>query len=173
MAAGDVKKAFLASSNLSVTSLHSLPSSAAYTAGWESAVIDHSSDLVLDDRLTFRFTTHASNRQAGAIRIYLFQTLDDTPTYPDVMDGTQSTETLTDDEERDAFAILAREIIVDNTASAVYDTIVPSVKAVFGGNMPDKYQIYITGNATTTTTAQLASSGSQVTVKSSYVTVAQ
>ena len=173
MAAGDIKKAFIASSDLTVTNLHSLASSAAYNAGWESATIDHSSDLALDDRLTFRFATHASNRQAGAIRIYLFQPLDDTPTWPDTMDGTESAETWTDEEERDSACILAKEITVDNTASAIYDTIVPSVAAVFGGNMPQKYGIYISGNATTTTTAQFAASGSQVTVKSSYKTVAQ
>lgn len=172
MATGDVKKAFVASVTLTVTNLHSLAASATYVGGWESARIDHSADLVLDDKIGLHLVTHASNRQAGAIRVYIIPALDDTPTWPDVFDGTESAESVTDTEELDSCGILAREIVVDNTASAVYDLTVDSVKAVCGGNMPRDYVIFVTGNATTTTTAQLAAAGSTVKITSSYRNVA-
>lgn len=173
MAAGDVKKAFVASATLAVTALHSLAASATFIGGWESNRINHSTDLVLDDKIGLHLVTHASNRQAGTIRVYIVPALDDTPTWPDLMDGTESADAWTDTEERDAGAILAREIAVDATASAVYDLTVDSVKAVCGGNMPRDYVIFITGDAATTTAAQLAAAGSTVKVTSSYKTIAQ
>jgi hypothetical protein len=171
VAAGDIKTFYVADAVIDVTSLHSLASSAAYLAGWQSPFIDHASDLVLDDQLTFHLVTHASNRQVGAIRIYLVAMLDDS-VWPDVFDGTQSAETWTSAEIRDAAAFLAKEIAVNATASAVFDVIIPSVRAVFAGFLPKKYEIFITGNASTTTTAQLASSGSTCTLRSTYKNVA-
>lgn len=172
MASGDVKKVFVASASLTVTNLHSVAASATFIAGWESARINHSSDLVLDDSIGFSLVTHASNRQAGSIRAYIVPALDDTPSWPDVLDGTESAETWTDTEERDAAAILAAEIAVDNTASATYAFRIPSVKAVCAGNMPRDYVIFVTTDCTTTTTAALAAAGSTVKVTSSYLNVA-
>lgn len=172
MAAGDIKRAYAAASSLTVTNLHSLAASATYVGGWESGAIENASNKYRDYSISAKLVTHASNRQAGALRMYLFAQFDDA-SWPDAMDGTESTESWTDEEERDAGAILAAEIAVDNSASATYTLNVPSVKAVFGGNMPEKFGIFITGNATTTTTAQLASSGSTVHIKGSYDTVAQ
>lgn len=171
MASGDVKTAYVVDSVLDVTSLHSLASSATYIAGWQSPFIDHGTDMVLDDAVTLNLVTHASNRQVGAIRVYGVPMLDES-TWPDVFDGTQSVETWTSVEHRDAAAFLAKEIAVNATASATFPIIIPSMKAVFGGLLPKKYELWVTGNASTTTTAQLAASGSVVTVRSTYRTVA-
>lgn len=171
MATGDIKTVYIADNTLTVTNLHSLAASSNYTAGWESPTIDHSSDGADDDFVGLHLVTHASNRQAGAIRVHGVAMINDS-LWPNVFDGTESVKTWTDTEELDAAAILAKEIVVDNSASAVYDVIIPSMKAVFGGTLPKKYALFVTGNATTTTTAQLASSGSTVTVRSSYKNVA-
>ena len=137
----------------------------------QSGTIDNTSNLYLDYRLTFKFVTHASNRQAGTIRVYLVSQLDDS-NYPNDCDGTESAETWTDSEERDAVCILATEVTVDNTASATYGAIVPSVAAVFGGNLPAKFVIFVTTDCATSTNAALAAAGSQVPIKGSYLTVA-
>ena len=171
MATGDVKKVYASSSALTVTNLHSLAASATFIGGWESGAVDNTSNLYLDYRITAKLVTHASNRQAGTIRLYLVGPTDDSA-WPDVIDGTESTESFTDTEERDAVAILAGVIDVDNTASATYEIHVPSVAAAFGGNLPKKFVIFITGDAATSTNAQLASSGSVVTVTGSYENVA-
>lgn len=171
MATGDVKKVYASSSALTVTNLHSLAASATFIGGWESGAVDNTSNLYLDYRITAKLVTHASNRQAGTIRLYLVGPTDDSA-WPDVIDGTESTESFTDTEERDAVAILAGSIEVDNTASATYEIHIPSVAAVFGGNLPKKFVIFITGDAATSTNAQLAAAGSVVTVTGSYENVA-
>lgn len=171
MATGDILLKYRASSSITVTNLHSLPASATWVAGWESGAIDNTSEGNDDYRIVCNLVTHASNRQAGEIRVYLIGPVDDT-TWPDVFDGTESTETPTDTEEFDGYAISARVLTVDNTASATYQIVIPSVKAVFGGNVPKKFVIYITGNVATTTAAQFAAAGSTVIVTGSYYNVA-
>lgn len=139
-------------------------------AGWESDAIDNTTNGYDDYRIQLHLVTHASNRQAGTIKIYLIGPIDDS-TWPDVFDGTQSAETPTDTEEFDGYAKIARVLDVDNTASATYDIDIPSAAAVFGYNLPKKFVIYVTGNATTTTTAQFAAAGSTVSVTGSYYNV--
>lgn len=167
MAAGDVKKVYAASSNLTVTNLNGLSSSATHVAGWESAVIDNTSNLYLDYRVTAKITVESASLSDGQIRLHLVGLLDDS-THPDVFDGTESAETVTDTEIRDAICRLAAVTATDTTASRVYYLEVPSVAAVFGGNMPSKFTIFITQSTGTT----LETSGNQVTIKGSYENVA-
>jgi len=171
MATGDILLKYAASSAQTVTNLHSLASSATWVAGWESGAIDNTTNGYDDYRIALHLVTHASNRQAGTIKVYLIGPINDT-TWPDVFDGTESAETPTDTEEFVACAKIARVLDVDDTASAVYDIDIPSAKAVFGGNLPKKFVIYVTGNCTTTTTAQFAAAGSTVDVTGSYYNIA-
>lgn len=166
--AGDVKLAYAASSNLAVTNLNSLASSSTWVAGWESGAIDNTSNLYLDYRVTAKITVAAASLSAGEIRMYLVGMLDDS-TWPDVFDGTESTETVTDTEMRDAICRLAAVTATDTTNSDVYYLDCPSVAAVFGGNLPAKFVVFITHS----TGQNLAASGNQVTIKGSYATVAQ
>ncbi len=166
-AAGDVKLAYAASSNLTVTNLNSLASSSTWVAGWESGAIDNTSNLYEDYRLTAKITVASSGLSAGEIRMYVVGPLDDS-TWPDVFDGTESTETITDTEMRDAICRLAAATATDTTNSDVYYLDCPSVAAVFNGHLPKKFVVFIThstGNA-------LAASGNQVTVTGLYHTVA-
>lgn len=162
-----VKKAYAASSNLTVTALEGLAASSTHVAGWESAEIDNTSDLYLDYRVTAKITVESAGLAAGEIRMYLVGRLDDS-TWPDVFDGTQSAETVTDTEIRDAICLMAASTATDTTASRVYYLDCPSVAAVFGGNMPAGFVIFITQSTNTT----LETTGQQVTVKGVYETVA-
>lgn len=166
-ATGDMKMVYAASSNLTVTNLHSLPSSSTWVAGWESGAVDNTTNLYLDYRVTAKITVASSGLAAGEIRLYLVGMLDDS-TWPDVFDGTESTETVTDTEMRDAICRLAASTQTDTDNSDVYYLEVPSVAAVFGGNMPAKFVVFITHS----TGQNLAASGNQVTVKGSYANVA-
>lgn len=171
MAAGDVKLVYAASANQTVTNLNSLASNQTWIAGWESALIDNTTNLYLDYRVTAQLTITSSNNQAGELRMYFVGMLDDS-TWPAPFDGTESAETITDVEERDAFCRLGAVAVVDTSAGAVIYLDCPSVAQVFGGNLPAKFVLYISINSSTTTTAGLASSGNQVTIKGSYVNVA-
>lgn len=165
-AAGDVKLAYAASSNLTVTNLNSLATSSTWVAGWESGAIDNTGNLYTDYRVTAKITVAAASLTAGEIRLYLVGMLDDS-TWPDVFDGTESVETITDTEMRDAICRLGAVTATDTTNSDVYYLDCPSVAAVFGGNLPAKFVIFITQS----TGQNLAASGNQVTIKGSYATV--
>jgi len=169
MASGDIKRVYAASSNLTVTNLNGLASSAGHVAGWESDAIDNTSNLYDDYRVTAKITAESSGLSAGEIRMWLVGMLDDS-TWPDVFDGTESAETVTDTEIRDAICRLALPGITqtDTTASRVYYLECTSVKKIFGGNMPAKFLIFITQSTGTT----LETSGNQVTIKGSYYNVA-
>lgn len=172
-AAGDIQLQYAASSNLSVTSLDSLASSQTWVAGWESPTVDNTLALYTDYRITAKLVVASANNQAGEIRMYLVGMLDDS-TWPSPFDGTQSTVTITDTEQRDAICRLAAVTAVDADAGNTYYLECPSVAAVFGGNLPAKFVIFITGNPTTTNTTGLAAAGNnQVTIKGSYAKVAQ
>ena len=163
--AGDIKDKYVASSSLTVTNLHSLASSQDWTAGWGSAAISNLTDLNLDNLLGGTFTTHASNRQAGQINIYLIAPLNDTPTWPASASGTIGTEgaiSFTDTEERDAACTWLASIAVDNTASAIMPFPMRAIAAQFGGELPTHFVVFVAQNCTTTTTAGLAASGSAI-----------
>lgn len=166
MATGDIKPVYAASANQTVTSLDGLAASSTHVAGVEIPV-DNSSNLYDDYRVTAKITVESAGVTAGEIRIWLVGMLDDS-TWPDVFDGTHSAETVTDTEVRDAICRLAAVTVNDTTASRVYYLEVPSVAAVFGGNCPHKFVIFITQSTGTT----IETTGNQVTIKGRYNNVA-
>lgn len=169
------KIAYGSSVALTVTNLHSLASSQDWTSGWTGASYSNTSNLYMDYMYGFTFTTHASNRQAGSINIYVIASLNDTPTWPATASGTIGTEgalSFTDTEERDTLCRLLGSITVDSTASAIYTFPQTGIAQLFGGVMPTHHAIYIAQNCSTTTTSGLASSGSAVYHTPVYYTVA-
>lgn len=163
--AGDIKLQYVASVAPTVTNLHSLASSSDWTAGWTSASVNNTSNEYVDYLYSGTFTTHASNRQAGTIYVYVVAALNDTPTWPATASGTIGTEgalSFTDAEERDSLCRLLTAITVDNTASAVYTFPPTGIAQLFGGHVPPYHAIYVAQNAATTTAAGLAAAGSAI-----------
>jgi len=170
MASGDVKLTYAASGSLDVTNLHSLASSQTWVAGWESALIDNTTNLYEDILISGLFKTAAANNQVGEIRVYVVAMIGDA-VWPDVFDGTESVETISLTNVRDAVCRLGAVIPVTITASLSYPFGPFSVANLFGGLCPAKFVIFVTGNATTTNTAQLAADTNIVTQKGVYHTV--
>lgn len=165
---GAVTASYRASSNLTVTNLHSLASSQTWVAGWTSGTIDNTSNLDLDIGVKAKFTLAASNNQAGELRVYLYTLLDDTPTWAiNASAGTPGTEgalTILDTEQRDSELIMLWSTAVDSGASEVH--YMPEISVARRlGYVPSKFALFVTINPTTTTTAGLAASGNQVTIK--------
>lgn len=163
--AGDIKVKYDTTAALTVTNLHSLASSQDWTAGWTGASKSNLTDCFDDYLYGFTFTTHASNRQAGVINIFIIASLNDTPTWPATASGTIGTEgalSFTDTEERDTLCRLLGSIVVDNTASAIYTFPQTGIAALFNGRVPTHHAPFIAQNCSTTTTAGFASSGSAV-----------
>ena len=166
MAAGDVKIAYAASANLTIT-LASLASSATWVAGRESTLIDNTSNLYLDYLLSGKITV-GNGPTAGQIRVYVIAMLDDA-NWPDVIDGTDSDETISSVMTRDNICKLGAVISPDTTVDAVYYFGPFSVANLFGGKCPAKFVVFITHSLV----QALAAAGQQVTQKGVYDTVAQ
>ena len=166
----DIKTAYGTTANLTFTSLNSLAASSTHLSGAESTAVDNTSNLYVDYLLSGKIVAGAANTQAGRIDINVVGLMDDS-TWPDVFDGTDSTETVTSDGIKKAICKLAKSI----TTEAVNDRTYPfgpiSIAELFGGRLPRKFLIFITQTAHTSTN-QLASSGHQVTVTPVYYTSA-
>jgi hypothetical protein len=169
MAAGDVKLVYGTSTDLTVTNLAGLASSATWVAGWESNVIDNTSNLYLDYLLSGRIQVHddAASAAGSQIRIYVVSMISDTE-YPDVFDGTESAETWTDALMMGPSAKLAAVITPATTQNLVYPFGQLSVANLFGGVCPPKFVIFISHN----TGVNLHTSGQVVTVQGVYNNVA-
>ena len=145
MATGDVTLSRGASAALTI-SLASLASSATFVAGQESTAIASANptiDYLLGGKITVG-TTPTINTQ---IQVWVYGSVNDTPTYPDVLDGTDSVETITSAGIRNAALALAAVMDVDATTSdRAYWFAVRSVAALFGGVLPKNWGIFVTHN---------------------------
>lgn len=121
--------------------LDGLASSASLVAGWESAVITNVYNDVL---LAGRFKANNTAPTAGQIQVWVGGILNDTPTYPDVFDGTASAETVTSADIKNAILRNVATIITDATANRVYEFAPVNVASFFGGVMPPKWWVWVT-----------------------------
>lgn len=164
--AGDIKLKYgAATTAMTVTNLHSLASSQSWVAGWSSASVTNTSNVYLDYVVSATFTTHASNRQAGTVEMWIMAALNDTPTWFTTASGTPGTEgalSFTAVEQKYSWCRRLAVFNVTNTASQVYAVPPTSIAELFRGVCPTHWALFVTGNASTTTTAQFASSGSAV-----------
>lgn len=139
--------------------IQSLATSSDWTAGYESDVIDNSSNLYLDYELWGKATVGTSPTSNTQIRIYIVPCFDGT-NWPDAFEGTTSAETWTSAGIRDATAVMAKVIAVDSTTSdRGYTWSIPSVASLFGGVVPAKFALFTTHN----TGVNLNSTGSNQT----------
>lgn len=124
-----------------------IATSATWVAGVESAVIDNATNKYVDAIVGGTWTAGTTPTANTQVLIYVGSVRDDTPTYPDVFDGTSSAETLTSAGVGSGFLKLAAILTVDtNTSNRVYDTVF-SVAQLFGGVMPLKWFLFITHNS--------------------------
>lgn len=140
----DVKQAYQTTQTLT-NAVESLATSSDWTAGYESATVDNTSNLYLDylfDGYVTVGTTPTTNTQ---IRIYIVASVNGTD-WPAPMDGTTSAETWNSAGVRDGCAKLAAVLAVDSTTSNRAYPFAFSVAAFFGGVCPPKFALYVTHN---------------------------
>ena len=166
--AGSILVDYAASVAFTVTALHSVAADNATgfpLIGWSSASVNNTANEYIDYLVSGTFTTHASNRQAGNVYVYIVAALNDTPTWPAAASGTWGTEgvvSFTDTEERDGFARLLAVLVVDTTASSIVGFPPTSIAQLFGGIVPPYWAVFVSTSAATTTAAALAAAGSAV-----------
>ena len=140
---------YIASAAQTQTALDGLADSATHVVVWESTAIDNSSNRYKDYRVTAKLVTEGSGVTAGQCRLGFVAEVDDS-TWPDVFDGTESAETITDTEERDQIVRYGAVVSHDTSTAAAIWLMCPSVKAVFNGCLPRKFVIVISQNTGTT-----------------------
>ena len=143
----DIKLAYAATISVTIT-LASLAASSTLLAGRESTAIDNgASNKYLDYLLAGNYRTAATLLQAGTIRTAVVGARDDTPTWPDVFDGTDSVETVTTADIFNSICFLASDIATDAT-QRTWPFGPVSVESLFG-KIPDQFVIFVTHTAQT------------------------
>lgn len=118
-----------------------------FTSGYESAVVDNTSTKYLDCLLSGKVTVGTTPTANTQIQVHVYAPIEDTPTYPDVLDGTESAETLTNLGVGQGFLKLAAIMPVPvNTSDVSYPFGPVSVANLFGGVMPPLWGIFVTHN---------------------------
>lgn len=139
----DIKLALASSASLTIT-LASLATSSTLTAGREATAVDNGTNLYLDYHVGGKITTGTSPTDNRLIVIYAVGAVNDTPTWPDVFDGTDSAETVTSTEIRDAALSWFASSDTDNTSDVTYWFKPCSIAAAFGGIVPDQWTLWVT-----------------------------
>lgn len=145
MAAGDISLSRGSSAALTIT-LASLATSSTWIAGRESTAVT-TADPTIDYLLGGKIRVGTSPTASTQIQVWVYGSLSDTPSYPDVLDGTDSDETLTSAEIRNASLALHSVINVDATTSDRDYYFAPSgIARCFGGVLPKHWGVWVTHN---------------------------
>ncbi len=140
----DVKANYPAASDVTIT-LASLASDTNLLAGRESTALDNSSNLYLDYLVSGKITTGTSPTTARSIQVFAVGSSDGT-TWPDVFDGTDSTETITSANHKNSICRFIAEMATDNTSDRVYHFGPVSLASAFGGVLPVKVVFFVVHN---------------------------
>lgn len=162
--------AYVNSGTYTIT-LASLGSSSTLLAGQESTAVSNASNLYLDYHIGGKITVGTTPTANTKIEVWAYASQDQTPTYPDVFDGTDSAETVTSAEiKRGALKLLKVLDVVSTTSDVAQWMGATSLAAAFGGVVPSHHGLFVTHN---NTAALNGTGGNHVFVyRSSYATVA-
>lgn len=142
MASGDRKLVYGSASDATIT-LASLAPSSTLLVGRESTAIDNSSNLYLDILVSGKIATNATITAGGRIEVWAIASWDGT-TWPDVFDGTDSDETITNANIKSTICRLVAAMQVD--ANGTYHFAGVSLAELFGGVLPPKVVLFVTHN---------------------------
>lgn len=144
MAAGDVKLVYGTPADATIT-LASLATDSTGLVGRESTAIDNTSALALDYIISGKITTGTSPTTARTIEVWAIASWDGT-TWPNVFDGTDSDETITTVNHKNAICRPIAILTTDNTSNRQYDFAGVSLAQTFGGIVPPKFVFFVTHN---------------------------
>jgi hypothetical protein len=164
----NVKLAYAASAAMTYTSLNSLASSSTLVAGASALAVDNTSNLYLDYQLGgFVTNIHTPAPTVNTeIDVYLYRAIDDTPTYPDTMAGTDAAKTVTTANILSEFGKQVASLIVAATVDQKnwFDA---GLISQYWGSAPSLWSVFTVHNSG----QALNSAGGTVSYKGQYVTV--
>jgi hypothetical protein len=136
---------YATASDLSMT-LASLASDTNLLAGQESSAVDNTVDGRRDYWVSGKVSTGTSPTTARSIQVWAVGSWDGT-NWPDVFDGTNSAETITSANHKNAICRFVAEMATDSTSDRTYHFGPVLMSSVFGGDIPPKFVLFITQNS--------------------------
>lgn len=136
-------KASYGSSTTITCSIASLASSSSKLSGYESTAVDNTTNLYLDALVSGKITVGTSPTAGKSIEVWVYSSMDDTPTYPDVFDGTDSAETVTSDGVKFGALKLLKAFSTESTSDRSYPFENESIARLFG-YMPKYWGLFVT-----------------------------
>jgi len=125
--------------------VESLASDTNLLAGIESSVIDNTTDGFADIIVSGKVTTGTSPTSARQIEVWAVAW--DGVNWPDVFDGTSSSETITSFIIKTAICRVVAIMPVNSTSDRAYYFSGVSLRGAFGGCLPSKVVLFIVHNA--------------------------
>lgn len=126
----------------------SLATSSDWTAGRESDAVDNTTNKYVDALVSGKVTVGTTPTINTFINIYVYAQHDDTPTYQDVFDGTDSAETVTSSGVLNGVVRLLGTLTVSATTSdRTYYLAPTSVAQLFGGILPKRWGLFVSHNS--------------------------
>lgn len=144
-----------------------LASSSSFVAGRESTSIDNTSGLYFDYSLTAKITTGTTPTANTEIRLYGYKALNDTPTYPDTITGSDANCSITNTQILDNGFVLVGATTVSGTSNIGYPIRCLTAAEAFG-HAAHRWGLFVAHN---TVAALNATAGNHTIVqKGVYVT---
>lgn len=138
----DAKIAYAADASYTIT-LSGLASDANLLAGQESTGLSNTTNKYLDELVSGKITTGTSPTDAKQIEVHAIGAIEDTPTYPDVFDGTDSAETITSSGIKAAIVATVANILANNTSDRTYPFKPVGIRQLFGDGLPTAHVIFV------------------------------
>ena len=142
----DAKIAYAASAAYTIT-LTGLASSSTLVAGRESTSLSNATHKYLDELVAGRVHVNEASAVTANTQIeaHVVGALDDTPTWPDVFDGTDSAETVTSAGIKAGICKPVGIMLVDATITNRPYFFAPlGIRQLFGDGMPTDHAIFVT-----------------------------
>lgn len=148
--ASTYKPLYAASATITIAP-ENIASSATWVAGVESAAVSNISNLYDDALVSGTWMAGTSPTSGTQVQVWVVAPQSDnlagTVVWPDVFDGTSSAETVTSVAILLACAKLGGTMFVDSTTSNRAYYLAPfSIAALYGGNLPSQWALFITHN---------------------------
>jgi hypothetical protein len=156
----DVKVAYGSSGAYTIT-LASLASDSNLLTGRESNALDNGTNKYLDELVSGFITSGTSPAAGSVIEVQAIGCIDDTPTWPDVFDGTDSGETITAAEIKNALVNPIAYLGITGTSNISYPFRPVGLRQMFGDALPKQHVIFVTQN----TSVNLNSTGGNHAIK--------
>lgn len=137
----DVKLAYAADAAMTMD-LSALASSSTFVAGRESSSVSNSSNY-LDIRISGTFISGTTPTTPAESRLYLVTPYEDTPSWPDVFDGTDSAETITNTNILDSLPLIWSGT-VSSSSNVTYSIVSALTLAQAIGFCPKQFVLFFT-----------------------------